>query len=109
MADERQVRLVRSGGFAGLKMSASTAVDELPSAAKAAIAEAPPATRAKAAESTPKTRGGGSPGADRFQYELTIPTGPRRTRTYRFAEGATPDGLESILGALTEQLRPGTA
>lgn len=107
MADERQVRLVRSGGFAGLKMSASTAVDELPSAAKAALADAPPAVRAKVADVPSTTRGGGGPGADRFQYELTIPTGPRRTRTYRFAEGATPDGLESIVGALTEQLRPG--
>lgn len=107
MADERQVRLVRSGGFAGLKMSASTAVDELPSAAKAAIADAPPATRTKAVDAPSTTRGAAAPGADRFQYELTIPTGPRRTRTYRFAEGSTPDGLETILGALAEHLRPG--
>jgi hypothetical protein len=90
------VRLVRSGGFAGLKMTASTDVDALPVDAQAVIADAPPAARARAAQ-----------GADRFQYELTIPTGPRRTRTYRFAEGSMPDGLEPLVTALAEQLKPG--
>jgi hypothetical protein len=94
--DGRAVRLVRSGGFAGLKMSATKTVDDLPEAAQVALEAAPPAARAKA-----------TGGADRFQYELTIPTGPKRTRTYRFAEGSTPDGLESVVSALADQLKPG--
>jgi hypothetical protein len=96
MADDRPVRLVRSGGFAGLTMTATAPVDALPDDAQAALGDAPPAARAKAGD-----------GADRFHYELTIPTGPRRTRTYRFTEGATPEGLAPVVEALASQLHPG--
>lgn len=89
------VRLVRSGGFAGLTMSAVVPVAELPADAQAVLIDAPPATRTKRAA-----------GADRFTFELTIPVG-RRTRTYRFSEEGPPPGLEPVVSHLSRQLAPG--
>jgi hypothetical protein len=88
------VRLVRTGGFAGLTMSAVAPVADLPPTAQAALTDAPPASRARP-----------TAGVDRFNFELTIPVG-KRTRTYRFVEDAVPEGLEPVVSHLTGHLAP---
>jgi hypothetical protein len=92
---EQLVRLVRTGGFAGLTMSAVAPVADLPPVAQAALADAPPASRSRPAA-----------GVDRFSFELTIPVGPKRTRTYRFVEDAVPEGLEPVVSHLSGHLAP---
>ena len=92
---EPTVRLVRSGGFAGLIMSAVVPVTDLPEAAQSTLADAPAVGRSRPLA-----------GNDRFNFALTIPTGPRRTRTYRFVEGDPPVGLEAVVAALSGQLSP---
>ena len=91
---EQLVRLVRTGGFAGLTMTAVAPVADLPADVQAVLADAPRASRARPVA-----------GVDRFTFQLTIPVG-KRTRTYHFTEESTPQGLEPILSHLAPHLAP---
>jgi hypothetical protein len=92
---EQLVRLVRTGGFAGLTMTAAAPVADLPADLQAVLSDAPPSSRARPAA-----------GVDRFSFELTIPIGPKRTRTYRFSEDKVPEGLASVVTHLSSHLAP---
>jgi hypothetical protein len=72
-----RIRLVRSGGLAGLSMVASVDLDDLPAAkakqVRAALAEI---------DFTPKRRRRApAPIADGFQYDLEVNDGKKRTIT----------------------------
>jgi hypothetical protein len=92
---QQLVRLVRTGGFAGLTMTAAAPVADLPAELQAVLTDAPPSSRARP-----------TAGVDRFNFELTIPISPKRTRTYRFAEDKVPEGLAPVVTHLTAHLAP---
>jgi hypothetical protein len=95
------IHFERSGGFAGLRLSHdvdSTGLspeekEELNRLVEASgFFDLPPVVRAV------------NPGADRFQYNVTMKAGPRE-HTVAIDEGAAPQNLRPLLNWLTARLR----
>ena len=95
------IKFERSGGFAGMRLTAAidpkalppqetTKVQEMVEGAK--FFELPPAVTSK------------NPGADRFRYKVTVET-KERTHTVEIDESAMPPSLRPLLDWLTEQAR----
>jgi len=93
-----QVRLVRSGGFAGLDMLATAEVDDLPADQREVV------TRLL----TEDLRGPGVSrpgGADQFSYLLEIHHGERTVKR-RWEEPEVPDEVRPLLKSLASRARP---
>ncbi len=105
------VRLTRSGGFAGLSMVADVDLDSLPKPTaeevRAALAEVdfdPPARRARRGRST---RSAPAPGpADMYQYDLVVKDGAGKDRTLTVHEPISDPRLQTLFGALLPLAQP---
>jgi len=86
----------RSGGVAGIDMSASIGSEELP-AAQAQLAD-----QLLSTDSTP-TAGSGAP--DGFSYVLTVQDG-ERTRTHQWRENEVPDTVRALLATVGKHAQP---
>ncbi len=97
-----RIEFRRSGGFAGIPLTATTTADALPAEQSAQVqgllAAAPPR---RPASSPP---GGG--GADQFQYQLDLDDGQRH-RSFAWDETQVPEAIRPVLGTLTRLARPG--
>jgi hypothetical protein len=98
-----RIQFRRSGGFAGISLTAATTADQLTGDHAAQVRrllaedQAPPGPRPAAAV----------PGAaDRFQYELDLDDGQRQ-RSLTWDETHVPDELKPLVGTLTRLARPG--
>lgn len=82
------VRLIRSGGIAGLDMVASVDVDDLPAETAAPLRSALAGLEAEAKAHTGPILP--APGADRYQYDLAVTDGAKRWSVTAHEEGLTP-------------------
>lgn len=88
-----QIQFVRSGGFAGLNLSATVDTDSLmPDEAQSLRDE----LNAAQFFSLPSTLEGSSLGADRFQYDITVDDAGR-THSVTVGEAAVPDSLQPLI------------
>jgi len=93
-----QVRLVRSGGLAGLRMVATADSEDLPADQQAVVSRL----------LTEDLRGSGvSPpgGADQFSYQLEIQHGDRTVRRH-WQEPEVNEIVRPLLDSLTRQAKP---
>ena len=94
-----QVEFRRSGGFAGIDVTATVDASELPAEQAETLTQLV-AQRPVAAKASP------APGAaDQFSYEMTLRDG-RRTRTLQWSEADVPDNVRPILASLTRRAKP---
>jgi Emfourin len=93
------LKLVRSGGLAGLTMVASLDSADLPSDQQGLIAS----LLTPGASPKPDARQGG--GADQFSYHLEIHQGERTVR-HRWDEPDVPEMVRPLLAALVNEARP---
>jgi hypothetical protein len=103
MADEAtHVELVRSGGLAGLSLTAAVAVDDLPQdtadTVRGALDKVDLAGLAERPVPAPS-------GADRFQYDLTVTRGGQR-HSVTLPESHVPPELKPVLDALMPLAQP---
>jgi hypothetical protein len=97
-----RIQFRRSGGFAGIPLTAATTADQLAGDHAAQVhrllteAEAPDGARPAPAAA----------GADMFRYELDLDDGQRH-RTLAWNETQVPAEIRPLLGTLTTLARPG--
>lgn len=96
-----RARFRRSGGFAGIPLTATVTADELGQEHAAQLREL---LTAGSQEQAPEASGGG--GADRFQYELDLDDGQHH-RSFSWNESRVPEPVRPLLAALTRRARPG--
>ncbi len=89
----------RSGGVAGIDMTASVDTKEL------AGEQAQLASALIEPSSTPAAAFSGAP--DAFSYQLPVNDG-ERTQTHHWAESEVPDALAPLLASLGSRARPAT-
>lgn len=97
-----QIEFRRSGGLAGISLTATTTADQLPDEQAAQL-------RGLLAAPAPQQPPGSAPGeggADRFQYQLDLDDGQRH-RSFAWDETQVPESVRPLLGALTRLARPG--
>ena len=94
-----QVEFRRSGGLAGIDMTATVDASELPTEQAEVLTQmvAQPPVAAK-----PSPAHGA---ADQFSYEVTLRDG-QRTRTLHWTEADVPNEVRPILASLTQRARP---
>jgi hypothetical protein len=93
-----QVKLVRSGGIAGLNMVATVDTAELPAEQQEVVSQL----------LTEDLRGPGASrpgGADQFSYQLEIRQGDRTVRR-QWSEPEVHEAVRPLLASLTSQARP---
>ncbi|WP_428338704.1 protealysin inhibitor emfourin [Mycobacterium sp.] len=90
----------RSGGLAGIDMTASVDSGDLPSEDGTIIADL--------LADTPGVQDRAAAMPDAFSYELTLTDGTR-TRTCRWQEPEIPDAVRPLLAALTARALPAPA
>ena len=88
-----RIEIERTGGFAGLSMTAAVDIDDLP-AEEAAVLHA--ALAAARFFELPARIEGDAPGADRFHYQLTV-IEPDRRHTIQAGESALPAALRPLV------------
>lgn len=97
-----RIEFRRSGGFAGISLTAAATADELPGEQAAQVqgllAAEPPRQ--------PRDTAPGGGGADQFQYQLDLDDGERH-RSFAWDETQVPEAIRPLLGALTRLARPG--
>lgn len=92
----------RSGGFAGIEMTAEVNAGELPAAA----AELAQRLLAEPGLGEPTRPANAFPGAaDHFSYQLQLSDGSRQ-QSFRWAEFQVPDALRPLLTALNRLASP---
>jgi len=98
-----RIQFRRSGGFAGIPLTAATSADQLPEGQAAELQ-----TLLASAEAPHRSQGPGpgAAGADQFQYQLELDDGQRQ-RSFNWDETQVPDAVRPLLGALTRIARPG--
>ncbi len=92
-----RIRFERTGGFAGMRLTATIDTEALP------LERADELRRLVDAASffdLPTTIRSSAPGADQFQYQLTIEVEGRR-HTVEVSEAAAPEALQPLLRQLT--------
>jgi hypothetical protein len=94
-----RVEFRRSGGIAGIDMTANVDARELSAEQAQLVAELMSPGTAPA----PPPGGAGAP--DRFSYELTVTDG-ERTRTYDWQEAEVPEAVRPLLASLGARARP---
>jgi hypothetical protein len=97
-----RIRFRRSGGFAGIPLTAATTADQLAGDHAAQVQRLLTQTEAP---------GGAHPapaaaGADMFRYELDLDDGHRH-RSLAWNETQVPAEIRPLLGTLTSLARPG--
>ncbi|MDQ1536261.1 MAG: hypothetical protein QOE58_654 [Actinomycetota bacterium] len=93
-----QVKLVRSGGMAGLKMAAEVDAADLPADQQGVVSKLV----------TEDLRGNGVSrpgGADQFSYQLEIQDGDRKV-SRQWQESEVHETVRPLLTALTRQAKP---
>jgi hypothetical protein len=93
-----KVKMVRSGGIAGLNMVATVDAGDLPSDQQEVVSKL----------LTEDLRGNGANrpgGADQFSYQLEIHQGDRTVRR-RWQEPEVHESVRPLLAALTRQAKP---
>jgi hypothetical protein len=101
MSTPVHIEYCRSGGLAGIAMTASVDSRDLPAAEGQLAADLLTSGPAAEDEHTP-----GIP--DGFSYEVTLTDGTR-TRTYHWQDPHVPDTVRPLLAALTERAQPAPA
>jgi hypothetical protein len=96
-----RIEFKRSGGYAGIPLSATIDLDTLPAAESKYVRDLIDAAGFFA---LPAAITAPVPGADRFQYTLTIKT-PERQHTVEIHEAAAPPALRPLLEWLTSAAR----
>jgi hypothetical protein len=95
------IQFERTGGFAGLRLTATVHSDALaPEEARKVQAMVQEARFFE----LPPTLSQAQPGADRFQYAVTVDTKERR-HAVKIADGAAPPRLRPLLDWLTAKAR----
>ena len=93
-----QLKLVRSGGLAGLDMVATIDTSDLPAAQQSVVATLLTAD--------PKVTGVNRPGgADQFSYQLEVLDGDH-TVHHHWAEPEVPEAVRPLLAELTRRAKP---
>jgi Emfourin len=92
-ADPVKVTVERSGGFAGMKRRYQVDTGGLDEDAAARLRQA---IEDPAFFDLPSQAGRGAPGADRFEYVVTVEL-PGRTHTVRASEGSQLDELVELV------------
>jgi hypothetical protein len=96
-----QIDFERSGGFAGLSLRLSLDTKQLPPAGATALEKM---IQDSGFFDLPAQIQSGAPGADRFEYRVTITSQPL-THSLVVNEAAVPDTLQPLLDHLTELAR----
>lgn len=99
------VEFRRSGGFAGIPLTASTSTDKLAGEHAAPLRD----LLAGKSGAGPRPEGSSAPGgfgADRFQYQLRLDDGQHQ-RAFSWNEAQVPDEIRPVLGELTRLAKPG--
>jgi hypothetical protein len=94
-----RISFLRTGGVAGMRLSATFEPGSLPTVAEREIEQL--LEQAGFFDLRPKRR---PPVPDAFTYEVTVEHGGRR-HTVRVGEGAAPESLLPLLDRLTEEAR----
>jgi len=97
-----KIRFERSGGFAGMTTSIDVDVDSLPDADRQTLVTL--VSDAGFFALPAKTVDSSSPGADRFNYRITIES-DGRTHTVETTDGAAPPSLVPLLDWLSGAAR----
>jgi hypothetical protein len=93
------VEFRRSGGFAGIDMTATVDASELPTEQAELLTQL--MTQRPVAPAA-----GAAPGAaDQFSYDVTLHDG-QRTRTLHWTEAEVPDEVKPVLTSLTIRAKP---
>ena len=92
-----RIQFERTGGFAGMTVRGDIDTDSLPAEEAQALRKM---IEAADVYSLPAKLASPTPGADRFQYTLTIEDEGRR-HTVELGEGAASDALRALLRRLT--------
>ena len=98
-----RIRFRRSGGFAGVSLTAATTADQLAQDHAAQVQRLLTETQAP---QSPRQAAPAAGGADMFQYELDLDDGLRH-RSLTWNETQVPEELRPLLGTLTRLARPG--
>jgi hypothetical protein len=96
-----RVRLERSGGFAGITPTSSISTDQMPAEEAQKVADLVDA--AGFFELPPVIRSS-EPGADRFQYKITVES-EYATHTVQVDEAAVPPSLQPVLSWIKNSAR----
>jgi len=98
------VEFRRSGGFAGISLTAATSTDTLTGEHAAQVRDLLARPEAQPRQAAPG--GVPSPGPDRFQYHLRLDDGQRQ-RAFSWNETQVPDEVRPLLSELTRLAHPG--
>ncbi len=99
-----RVMLERSGGFAGIRQTSSISTDELPAPEAQQVADLVKTSGFFELPSEIRSTG---PGADRFQYKITV-EGEQGTHTVQVDEAAVPPSLQPVLNWMKTSARTRT-
>ena len=94
-----QVKFRRSGGFAGIDMTATVDASELPAE------QAEMLTRLMTHGHVAPAAGGAPGAADQFSYDVTLHDG-QRSRTLHWTEADVPEEVKPVLASLTVRAKP---
>ena len=96
-----RIEFVRTGGFAGMRMASTVNTDSLSPDEARALRESVDAAHFF---DLPSTLTSPTPGADRFQYKITVEAEGRR-HTVELGEAAVPENLQPLIQRLTALAR----
>jgi hypothetical protein len=96
-----RIDLVRTGGFAGMRVATTVNTETLPPDEAHALRESVDAARFF---DLPSVAASPAPGADRFHYKITVELEGRR-HTVELGEAAAPEALQALLERLTALAR----
>jgi hypothetical protein len=94
-----RVEFRRSGGFAGIDMTATVDASELPTEQAAMLAQL--MTHGHVTQEAGAAHGA----ADQFSYDVTLHDG-QRTRTLHWTEADIPEEVKPVLASLTVRAKP---
>ena len=100
-----KVRLVRSGGFAGIRLATEADSDRLPEEGARRLARL---VEESGVLSLPPGASASAHGADRFSYRLTVET-ENKEHTVEVAEQDVPPALTPLIDWLVSRARDGEA
>ncbi len=96
-----RIHFERTGGFAGMRMTATVDTESLPAEEGGELQEL---VEAAGFFDLPAVITIGAPGADRFRYKLTVEAEGQR-HTVEVGEAAAPEALRPLLQRLTAVTR----
>jgi len=96
-----RVRLERSGGFAGINRASSVSTDQIPAEEARRVAAL---VEASGFFELPSVIRSTEPGADQFQYKITVES-EHGTHTVQVDEAAVPPSLQPVLSWIKNSAR----